>query len=70
MTYPQNLGEGKHLLTAENELQWLAAQAAQGSRMTSVAAEWLDQAARPQGDPGAPPSAASYWRASGDAGAG
>jgi hypothetical protein len=63
MTYPHNLGEGKHLLTAENELQWLAAQAAQALDDRSTASEWLERAARPQGDPGAPPAAASYWRA-------
>ncbi len=63
MAYPDNLGEGKHLLTPEHELQWLAAEAARGMGDRAVVAEWLARAARPQGDPGAPPAAASYWRA-------
>ena len=63
MTYPGNLGEGKHLLTTEHELQWLAAEAALATGDRATATEWLERAARPGGDPGAPPAAASYWRA-------
>jgi len=69
MSYPTNLGEGKHLLTAENELQWLAGRAEMRGLSESEtvsqerrASTWLALAAAPQGDPAAAPGAASYWR--------
>jgi tetratricopeptide (TPR) repeat protein len=63
MTYPANLGEGKHLLTPEHELQLLLALALHAAGKPADARPWLERAARPQGDPAAPAGEASYWRA-------
>ena len=63
MTYPQNLGEGKHLLTPEHELQYLLGACLSALGDEAGAAEWYERAAQPQGDPAAAPSDALYWRA-------
>jgi tetratricopeptide (TPR) repeat protein len=63
MTYPSNLGEGKHLLTPEHELQLLLAQALDAAGRPEEARPWRELAARPQGDPASPAGDAPYWRA-------
>lgn len=63
MTYPHNLGEGKHLLTPENEPQLLFGQALLAAGQPHSAQEWLERASRPQGDPDAPPGDGPYWQA-------
>ena len=56
MDYPANLGEGKHLLTPENELQLLLGRCLAASGSAAEAWRWWLQAAEPQGDPDAPPA--------------
>ncbi len=63
MTYPDNLGEGKHPLTAENELQSLLARAADTAGDQDGATAWRRQAARRQGDTSAALDEADHWRA-------
>ncbi len=63
MTYPHNLGEGKHLLTPENELQLLLGQALLAAGRPDAAREWLERASQPQGDPDAPAGDGPYWQA-------
>ena len=63
MAYPQNLGEGKHLLTPEHELQYLLGGCLSALGDETGAAEWYERAGQPQGDPAAAPSDALYWRA-------
>ena len=63
MTYPQNLGEGKHLLTPENELQWLLGQCRRTLADEAGAIEWYRRAAEPQGDPREPAGDGPYWQA-------
>lgn len=63
MVYPHNLGEGKHPLTPENELQLLLAQCLAAAGQPDAAHEWLERASRPQGDPAAPPGDGPYWQA-------
>jgi tetratricopeptide (TPR) repeat protein len=63
MTYPHNLGEGKHLLTPENELQWLLGRCRRALGDEAGAAEWYRRAAEPQGDPGEPAGDGPYWQA-------
>ena len=61
--YPANLGEGKHLLTQENEIQVLLGLAHRAAGALDEARRWLDRAAAPQGDPAAPIGESAYWRA-------
>ncbi len=63
MHYPANLGEGKHLLTAENELQLLLGHCLAAGGDGSEAREWWARAAAPQGDPDAPAADGPYWQA-------
>jgi len=63
MDYPHNLGEGKHLLTRENELQLLLAECLRAADAPDASREWLARAARPQGDPDAPADDSLYWQA-------
>jgi tetratricopeptide (TPR) repeat protein len=63
MTYPHNLGEGKHLLTAENELQYLLGTSLRAAGAEVEASEWLRRAAEPQGDPDLPAADGPYWQA-------
>lgn len=63
MTYPPNLGEGKHLLTPENELQWLLGHALRAAGDPKSAQAWFRRAAAPQGDPAAPAGDGPYWQA-------
>ena len=63
MTYPHNLGEGKHLLTPEHELQLLLGRALLAAGEPAAAQEWLQRASRPQGDPDAPAGDGPYWQA-------
>jgi tetratricopeptide (TPR) repeat protein len=63
MAYPPNLGEGKHLLTAENELQLLLGRALLAGSAAAEARGWLERAAEPQGDPDAPAGDGPYWQA-------
>jgi tetratricopeptide (TPR) repeat protein len=63
MDYPENLGEGKHLLTPENELQLLLGLALAAAGREHEAREWLARAARPQGDPDGPAGDGPYWQA-------
>ena len=48
MDYPPNLGEGKHLLTPENELQLLLGQALAADGRAEEARTWLERAALPK----------------------
>jgi tetratricopeptide (TPR) repeat protein len=63
MTYPHNLGEGKHLLTPENELQYLLGTCLRAAGAEVDASEWLRRAAEPQGDPELPAGDGPYWQA-------
>ncbi len=63
MDYPVNLGEGKHLLTPENELQLLLGQCLAAAGSVREARAWLARAAEPQGDPDAPAGDGPYWQA-------
>ena len=49
MDYPPNLGEGKHLLTPENELQLLLGQALAADGRPGRARTWLDEQRLPRG---------------------
>jgi tetratricopeptide (TPR) repeat protein len=62
-SYPDNLGEGKHPLTAENELQHLMARAAQTAGDVAAAEAWHRRAAVRQGDSSAALDEADHWRA-------
>ncbi len=63
MTYPQNLGEGRHLLTPQNELQYLLGACLRAAGDEVGAADWFARAAEPQGDPEAPAADGPYWQA-------
>jgi hypothetical protein len=63
MHYPPNLGEGKHLLTPENELQLLLGRGLLAGGDATSADAWFRQAAEPQGDPDAPAGDGLYWQA-------
>lgn len=63
MAYPANLGEGKHLLTPEHELQLLLGLALDAAGQRSEARAWFEAAAAAQGDPAAPAGDSLYWRA-------
>jgi tetratricopeptide (TPR) repeat protein len=63
MDYPHNLGEGKHLLTPENELQLLMGAGLRPTGSEVEARHWLERAAEPQGDPDEPAGDTRYWRA-------
>jgi tetratricopeptide (TPR) repeat protein len=63
MTYPHNLGEGKHLLTPQNELQVLLGTCLRAAGAESEACEWFGRAAEPQGDPDVPAKDGPYWQA-------
>jgi tetratricopeptide (TPR) repeat protein len=63
MEYPPNLGEGKHLLTTENELQLLLGHCLAAVGHRDEAREWYRRAALPQGDPDAAGGDGSYWQA-------
>ena len=60
---PQNLGEGKHPLTPENEIQYHLGLALLTTGRRTDAQNWLTLAATPQGDPRAPLGEPAYWRA-------
>jgi tetratricopeptide (TPR) repeat protein len=62
MTYPPNLGEGKHLLTPENELHYLMGRSleAAGDRASRT---WFERASLAQGDPDTPAGDGPYWQA-------
>jgi tetratricopeptide (TPR) repeat protein len=63
MRYPPELGEGRHLLTREHELQLLRGLAMRAAGDAASAVAWLARAAAPQGDPSEPEGDAPYWRA-------
>jgi tetratricopeptide (TPR) repeat protein len=63
MAYPLNLGEGKHLLTPENEVQLLLGRCLAASGDQASAREWYRRAAEVQGDPDAPAGDGPYWQA-------
>jgi hypothetical protein len=63
MTYPADLGEGKHLLTAENELHLLLGRCLAASGDPAAARTWWQRAALPQGDPDGPAGDGPYWQA-------
>ena len=63
MDYPPNLGEGKHLLTPENELQYLLGMCLRAAGDEARAATWFTLAAAAQGDPDAPAGDGRYWQA-------
>jgi hypothetical protein len=63
MDYPANLGEGKHLLTPEHELQLLLGQCLAAAGDDAGASRCWSLAAEPQGDPDAPPADGAYWQA-------
>ena len=62
-TYPPNLGEGKHLLAPEHEIQLFLGRAHRAAGDTAQARHWLEHAAAPQGDPAAPIGESAFWRA-------
>jgi tetratricopeptide (TPR) repeat protein len=61
--YPANLGEGKHLLTAENALDVLMGRACRASGQEAEARDWFRRGAAVQGDPHSAPGEPTYWRA-------
>jgi tetratricopeptide (TPR) repeat protein len=63
MAYPPNLGEGKHLLTPENEVQYLLGHAHRATGDEAAARGWFGMAATAQGDPSAPLGEPASWRA-------
>ncbi len=63
MDYPADLGEGKHLLTAENELQLLLGRCLAAGGLDAEAHAWWARAAEPQGDPDASAGDGPYWQA-------
>ena len=63
MDYPANLGEGKHLLTPEHELQLLLGQCLAAAGDDAGARRCWSLAAAPQADPDAPPADGAYWQA-------
>jgi len=63
MRYPENLGEGRHLLSPANEIQYLLGVAHHAGGSSDDADGWLRLATERQGDPGAPPGEGEYWRA-------
>jgi tetratricopeptide (TPR) repeat protein len=60
--YPENLGEGRHLLTPLNDLQLLRGLALR-ALASPEADHWLTLASEPQGDPSLPAGEAAVWRA-------
>ena len=62
-TYPPNLGEGKHLLTPEHEIQLLFGRAHRAAGDSVEARRWFERAAAAQGDPAAPMGEGAFWRA-------
>jgi tetratricopeptide (TPR) repeat protein len=60
---PQNLGEGKHLLTPENEVHYHLGLALRAAGRESDARTWFTWAAMAQGDPRAALGEHAYWRA-------
>jgi tetratricopeptide (TPR) repeat protein len=63
MAYPANLGEGKHLLTPENEVQLVLARCLAATGDEAGAREWLERAATPQGDPSGSAGDGPFWQA-------
>jgi tetratricopeptide (TPR) repeat protein len=63
LTYPPNLGEGKHLLTEEHEIQFLLGLAHRANGTFQASREWFERAAAPQGDRAGPIGVNAYWRA-------
>ncbi len=61
--YPPNLGEGKHLLSPENEIHVLLGLAHRAAGAGDDGRRWLERAATAQGDPAAPMGESAYWRA-------
>lgn len=62
-THPGNLGEGKHLLTPENEAHYLLGLAHRAAANEDGARAWLSRAASTQGDSREPLAEPGYWRA-------
>jgi tetratricopeptide (TPR) repeat protein len=62
-TYPPNLGEGKHLLAPEHEIQLFLGRAHRAAGHAAQARHWLEHAAALQGDPAAPIGESAFWRA-------
>ena len=62
-TYPANLGEGKHLLTPEHEIQLLLGRAHGAAGRKAVARRRFKEAAAAQGDPASPVGEGAFWRA-------
>ena len=60
---PQNLGEGKHPLTPENEVHYHLGLALLATSRKTDAQAWLTLAATPQGDPRAPLGEPAHWQA-------
>lgn len=60
---PPNLGEGKHLLTPENELHYYLGVAHRLDGHEEEARTWFERAAAGQGDSKAPAGEPTYWRA-------
>jgi tetratricopeptide (TPR) repeat protein len=63
MRYPENLGEGKHLLTPQNETHYLLGACLRASGNEASAIEWYVRASEPQGDPAEPAGDGPYWQA-------
>ena len=63
MGYPENLGEGKHPMTTENELHLLMARAADAAGDGDAARAWRQRASVRQGDTSAALDEADHWRA-------
>lgn len=63
MDRPANLGEGKHLLTQENELQLLLGRCLAASGDPASARAWWERAVLPQGDPDGSGGDGPYWQA-------
>jgi tetratricopeptide (TPR) repeat protein len=60
---PANLGEARHPLTPDNELDVLMGQACRAAGDDGAAVEWFERGAALQGDPLAPLGEPAYWRA-------
>ncbi len=63
LSRPHNLGEGKSPLEPENETQYHLALAQRAAGRDGETGDWLKSAAAYQGETGAPPGEAAYWRA-------
>ena len=61
--FPPNLGEGRHLLEPEHEIQLLFGRAHRAAGDIVEARRWFECAAATQGDPAAPMGEGAFWRA-------